>query len=131
MYRLFSVLALLLPLGLGCGQDAPPTAEVSGRVTFDSQPIEAGDILFLPVDKHLAPEAGKIIRGRYRMTAKVGKSRVEIRANRAGPDAETFEGQPLASNYIPTRYNTETELTAEVTASGENHFDFALESADP
>ena len=42
------------------------------------------------------------------------------------PDAKSqTEG---AVNYIPMRYNTTTELTADVTADGSNQYEFKLTS---
>jgi hypothetical protein len=39
-------------------------------------------------------------------------------------DPET--GTKLGEMYVPPRYNTQTELEADVTIEGDNHFEFAL-----
>ena len=36
-------------------------------------------------------------------------------------------GLPYKKSYIPAQYNKESELTVEVKARDENHFDFALD----
>ena len=112
----------------GCGPSVPPTYPVSGTITYDGKPVTDGDILFVPLDRSLGPDAGKIDGGKYTLQAKAGKCRVEITALDIGPDTPIIQGSPVASNYIPARYNSKTELIVEVSADGNNVFDFPLES---
>ena len=125
---LIAGLPLLVLCLLGYGTSGPQTVAVTGEVTYDGAPLEQGDILFIPQDQTLAPEAGKIKDGKYSLQAKPGTCRVEIRAVKNGPDTPVFEGQPLASNFLPPEYNLQSKLTAEVKPSGENHFPFTLSS---
>ena len=122
---LFAVLGLAV---VGCGSGGPTKTEVSGKVSLDGKPIAEADILFIPSDKSLGADGGKIVDGGFRFPAKIGPCRVEIRAINVGPDTPTFEGQPLASNYLPARYNTDSELVADVVEDGDNKFDFRLTS---
>lgn len=113
---------------LGCGPKGPATYPVSGTVTFDGKPVSNGDIIFVPEDRSLGPDAVRIEGGKFSTRVKAGKCRVEISALDIGPDTEYISGSPIASNYIPARYNIESELTVEVLAKGENVFDFQLRS---
>jgi hypothetical protein len=122
----------LLTLGLaglllaGCGPAGPPTYEVSGTVTWNGQPLPAGDIIFQPVDGTVAPDPGKIRQGQFRFRAKAGLKKVVIYATRAGKYDSVMQSYEREA-YLPARYNTHTELTAVVTPGGANHFDFPLE----
>jgi hypothetical protein len=128
MHRATLTAGLLALCLTGCGPSAPSTYPVSGTVTFDGKPVSDGDILFVPLDRRLGPDAGKIVAGRYATRAKAGKCRVEITALDIGPHTKYVDNSPLAANYVPARYNDESELTAEVLAGGKNVFDFSLQS---
>ncbi len=114
-------------LAIGCGDGRQP---VQGTVTFDGQPVPDGTISFVPIDPALGPDAGRIENGRFHLVAKPGPKRVEIRASRPvqSPDPRDPDAANLREDYIPRRYNAETELTAEVTAGGSNEFPFELHS---
>ena len=120
--RLLPALVLLMPC---CGPKGPAMATVSGVVTFDGQPVEDGEILFSPLDKNLGPEAGRIKNGAFNFPAKVGQSRIEVRASRAVPGRDTPMG-PITLEYIPARYNEESTLSENVTADGKNHWELKL-----
>jgi hypothetical protein len=127
-----SSLLLLLTaslLALGCG-NGPRKYPVSGRVTLDGNPLEAGDIYFMPVDPNVAAEAGKITAGAFRFDSPDGKMRVEIRASREVPGKKSPMGNVQKLEFIPARYNRETTLEAEVQPKGENVFTFELRSGE-
>jgi hypothetical protein len=118
-------LGLLLLLGCSSG---PRMYKVAGTVTLDGRPLPDGDVLFVPLDKSLSPEAGKIKDGRFEFQAKEGKKRVEVSASRILPGgARGAGGEPVPEEYLPDRYNSASTLTAEVTRGGPNQFDFKLE----
>ena len=121
---------LLIAFSIGCEQPGPRTYPVSGTVTFDGKSVSEGDILFVPTDTSLAPDAGKITDGKFTVRAKAGTCRVEITALNITPDTPVVMGSPLAENYIPERYNLESTLTAEVSADGENSYTFELRSKE-
>ncbi|MCE9562873.1 MAG: hypothetical protein K8U57_12580 [Planctomycetes bacterium] len=100
--------------------------KVVGEASLDGEPIKEGDITFSSDDPHIAPEAGKIVNGHYEIMAKPGMKKVDIRAARLSPTVKNAFGAPLSENIIPARYNTATELTADVQASDKNRFDFVL-----
>ena len=112
----------------GCDQPGPKTYRVSGTVSYDGTPVQQGDILFIPENPALAPEAGKIADGKFQARAKQGTCRVEITALNIGPDTPVIMGSPVAENFVAARYNRESELTADVSATAENVFEFALRS---
>jgi hypothetical protein len=129
MLRSLCSLALLaVPLvALGCSS-GPRMHKVMGNVTYNGKPVEEGDILFVPTTKSLGPDPGKIKNGRFEFLAKEGTHRVEISASRILPGgAKGAGGEPVAEEYLPERYNTASDLTAHVQASGPNQFEFKLE----
>ena len=116
--------ALLFP---GCGSSGPRTYPVSGSVLFDGKPLPEGDIILHAAQEDVGADASKIKDGKYSFRAKAGKKKVVILAAREVPGKRDPVMGPLLENYIPTRYNDQTILTAEVRESGENRFDFQLE----
>ena len=136
-----SILLLMFIVGCaalsGCqGSNAPPRFDVFGTAQYDGQLISDGDIVFLPEDGKGRPDGGKIVDGKFRFSVTAGKKRAEIRASRENPnklvDSMTEPGKkvPAREDYIPARYNTNSELTLEVV-SGENAIDFELVASVP
>lgn len=132
MLRMVSVgLVGLLSLVAGCGSGGgPATYAASGTVKFDGQPLKTGDIQFEPETPGLAPDAGQIVNGSYSLKVKAGKKKVKITAAREIPGKSTkgAMGEDIIAkeDFIPANYNSQTELTAEVKASGSNTFNFDL-----
>ena len=120
-------LGVLAMLPLGCGDDG--TCKVTGTVTWNGQPLPNGDIIFNDVEGVKGPDAAKIKGGRFTAQVKPGKKRVEIRASREVPEKRTPMG-PYYEDYIPPRYNKETELTADVTPDRPNQLEYKLEGND-
>jgi hypothetical protein len=110
----------------GCGRSGPRTYPVSGTVTFNGSPLPDGSIVFMPVDSHVAADAGTIHDGRFTFEAKEGKKRVEIRAVREVGEVIKEMGVRARQSYVPARYNSETTLSAEVVPKGKNEFTFDL-----
>ncbi len=118
-----------LPL-FGCGLGGPTTYEVTGTVTLDGEPIADAQIVFRAVDGSEGSWAGKVTDGEYAVQSTPGKKRVEITATReihVKVASDSGEGELNYEMYVPEKYNRQSELTREVTADGDNHFDFALE----
>lgn len=123
----------LLALALsGCG--GAGTAEVSGTVTMDGQPVPNALVTFTPEGEG-SPAYGRTdSQGQYKLQytqdasgAVPGQYVVSISTYTDGdPDAEP--PVPRSPETVPARYNVETELTATVDTSGKPH-DFALESS--
>ncbi len=111
----------------GCGQsDGPVMHQVSGRVTFDGEPVQDGRILFRKLEGDGKAFSAKIENGSYSLQTEAGKMSVEIIASRPIPgefDYANDTPEPVGEMYIPARYNTETELTAEITGNTEIPFE--------
>ena len=120
--------ATLLFFALGCGAGGPAMYRVTGTVTFDGRPVESGEIIFVPVDKGVAPDAGRIDNGAYDLLVKAGKKRVEIRASRPVLGGKPNPMGPVYQDYIPEKYNARTTLAAAVEPEGANRFDYELKS---
>ena len=110
--------------GAGCSQRE--FVDVDGTVSWQGQPVEVGEIIFAPLDKAVAPTAGRIRKGAYKLVCKPGPMRVEIQAVRKTGQRDPKEGFEITELFIPRRFNEESELKADVTADGTNHFTFDL-----
>ena len=124
---------------VGCGSD---TGQVSirGAVSYDGHPIDAGTIVFTPMEVTKGPSTGGRIKdGRYDVPADKGPVvgghyRVEITALRktgktmANTSAEGPLTVELSEQFVPDRYNTHSTLRVVVTA-GANTANFSLNSS--
>jgi len=115
--------ATLLLAVLGCGQKNN-LHPVSGAVSVDGAPLEDGSISFAPLDGQ-GPTAGTTIRGgQYRVETPLGKKRVTIEAYRdaATKRNDSYPGmadRPTKVQFLPARYNSESTLDADISASDE------------
>jgi hypothetical protein len=123
---------------LGCSQEGPQRAPVSGRVTIGGQPLAAGRILFIPAAPTSGPAASaRITDGTYRLSEAegpvVGTQRVEIEADLnlgfAIDDEAAFARRaqkPWPKSPIPPAFGRESRLTVTIEAGCENQFDVAI-----
>lgn len=122
---------VLLPL-IGCGPSRPETAQVSGKITFNGQPVPAGRIAFWPPKGR--PAIAEIRPdGSYELTsfsdgdgAILGQHRVTIKATRVHfPGGDRTKG--VVEWLVPQSYeNAKTSpLKAEVSA-GKNTINFDI-----
>jgi hypothetical protein len=126
----------LLPFAGGCG-DSTGRQEVTGTVYFKGQPLDQGRIHFVPVGGGPTESGATIENGRYRIprdnglmpgTYKVSVFSYDQKG--AKVQSEEVPGDPGNTQFkerIPAKYNTQTTLTAEVTAGGSNVFDFKID----
>jgi hypothetical protein len=128
-------LVTLCAVGLGgCRGETRQRMALEGTATVDGKPLNDGDIRLLSVNGADAMiVGGSITGGHFNIPAKEGawpgNYRVEIRAfRRSGRPAQQQSMRQIddAVQFLPNRYNLQSELTAEVTAAGPNRFDFAL-----
>jgi hypothetical protein len=123
------MMAMLLMFA-GCGS-GKTLRGISGEVTFDGEPVESGDIQFLP--EVGTPEGSNIIDGKYAANVSPGKMKVRIYASKPHPTQTTPNADPSAPDlplmveYIPAKYNESTELAITVEGDGETH-NFVLTS---
>lgn len=135
---------LLASIGCGDSVEGPPRAAVSGTVTLDGQPLETGTIRFVPAAQTEGPKtSAAIINGTFEIPANVGpvvgQHRVEIETPPAGDiamDDEQALGRlkqagrkaQIAVVRIPAEYNTNSQLTADISATDSNDLTFDLRS---
>lgn len=120
--------ALAAALLAGCGTKGEPTYRVKGNVSFDSEPVPEGTLIFYPKDGPGDADVAKIKDGQYETRVKAGEKRVEIMAQRAMvPEKIGPLGGPEMEQYIPAEFNRNSELTADIQAANDNQVDFTLE----
>jgi hypothetical protein len=133
---------LLPPLVAGCDK-GDGRATVRGRVTLNGAPLESGLIELVPVTGSAGLAAGGVIEnGSYAITRKgplPGNYQVRITAWRKtgqvvevptiGPGAIEGAMMEEKAQYIPQKYNTNSELVVEIEA-GRNRHDFELEGRE-
>jgi hypothetical protein len=130
---------LIVAALIGCTRQEYSGAKrypLSGRVTYDGQPIDLGSISFLPMnDGEQRVSGGYIENGAYSVPeaqgANAGKYRVEIRWQKStGKQIKDPHGEELTEQRVeglPPKYHKDSELTAEVSG-GRTRFDFDLKS---
>lgn len=133
----FVVVAVFLVLAAGavsgCGT-AGNRVSVGGKVTVDGHPVESGTISFMPVTGTPGPSAGGPIRaGVYAISANAGpspgKHRVEIKAMRKTGKSVTDDfgnTKDQIEQFVPARYNSQSELTVELKPGGNRDVNFDL-----
>jgi hypothetical protein len=126
-------LALLVWTGCGGPIDDLPRESVWGKVSFDGKPLATGAIQFLPDSGPGETQAGAMIRsGSYDIPRQEGPVpgtyRVVITSAVGAAALAGLPGRelPPPKELIPAKYNTKSDLTAEVKKGGESHFDFDL-----
>jgi hypothetical protein len=148
--------AILAATGLlliaGCGDDTGLGRRypVSGTVTYKNQPVEKGQIAFIPDDpKTQRPAEGFIENGHYTLTtatagdgALPGKYKVTIKSQQVdntqvletvmkkgggGRQGDIAKAASQAKNLIPSKYQLTDTSGLEVTVKAEsNTFNFPL-----
>jgi hypothetical protein len=127
--RTIAILALLGLTCLGCSADK--MLPLTGTVTLDGTPLEKGTISLAPADSN-GPTAEAIINGgKYSLKTMPGTKKVVIHGlKKVGtrlfhPEDPTSPTVDVNEETVPAKYNTTSQLTAEVKA-GERTLDFAL-----
>ena len=121
---------------IGCaGGDELERVMVSGNVAFKGQPIEKGQIRFIPVDGTRGPVTIDSIDDGYYTTENtagvpVGAHRVEILGydGKEYASAPTGPGAPPVRQLLPKKYNKESELKVTLeSGQDDDHLDFKLD----
>lgn len=120
-------LGLVLAMS-GCGSH---THEVSGTVTFDGVPISEGRISFVPEGSGPGG-GGAITNGSYSAAVPPGKAKVQITASKvmklpAGEKGMYGKTEEMR-DYIPSKYNSDTELKADITGPSKLNFELKSEA---
>jgi hypothetical protein len=113
---------------------------ISGAVTLDGEPLPGGAILFEPATADAGTAVGTTIRKGFFAIARnqgpvPGRYRVRIYSSsgtQAPPTAGQTERTPRPMvERLPPRYNTKTELNADIIAGRLNQHRFELNSTGP
>ena len=108
----------------GCGGTS--THPVTGVVTLDGAPLQGAHVIFYPIEGGRTNSIDVTdAAGAYDLTytstktgAMIGDYKILILKPKGPEEKET----------LPAKYNTDSILTAKVTADGDNIFNFDLES---
>jgi hypothetical protein len=122
---------------LGCVSDGYSElglVDVSGVVKLDGQPLSGAQVAFEDEEKRVSTGVTDAS-GRYALmydsqTPGTPPGKKIVRITTAATDAEgggAAEGAATAKEIIPSRYNSKSELKADVSASNRT-FDFDLQS---
>lgn len=120
----------------GCGPRSD-RLQVSGAVTLDGAPLDGGTIRFTSVGAEKVTASGAMIRqGHYMVPQEHGLRPGTYHLEISAPDADAPKiivrdtpggpGIPTAPERIPPEYNSDSKKTIEVTADGDNVFDFEI-----
>jgi hypothetical protein len=129
----------LILMGCGAGDNLPREA-ISGSVAVDGKPLESGLITFQPDGTDVATQSGaSVVQGKYTIPRDQGlvpgKYKVSITAAGNTPEKpvdsafnNNMPGMPPipAKEVIPSSYNSDSLLSAEVKAGSKNEFNFNL-----
>jgi hypothetical protein len=127
------LLAAFLAAG-GCSRSSNGRLAISGKVTLDGTPLDQGLISFNPAKEKMPSAGAAIVAGAYHMPATKGllPGMYKVAIDSADPNGATATPAQytmrIPVSRIPLNYNGETTLTAQVTDSGPNQFDFDLTS---
>jgi hypothetical protein len=135
MIRFAGLMGVLLLGGFsGCSDGGPSRLEISGMVTLDGEPLDQGSIDFRDTAGELPTSGAMISAGVYHIPHEKGllPGRYQVSIDSADPDGQTASpteySMSIPVSRIPLKYNGKSELTAEVSETSANRFDFALES---
>jgi len=126
---------LVLTTCLGCGNK---TKTLTGKITFDGNPLDQGQITFEPKGPGKMSVA-QIVEGTYTLPDKFGLTPgdyvVRITSERptgakVRPASYSQDQTPMDvyQQFLPAKYNTKSTLSVSVSPDGENVHDFALTS---
>jgi hypothetical protein len=130
-------LALLLLLLAGCGPRSNRLA-VSGAVTLDGAPLDAGSIRLTSTGNGKLFASGAMIQnGKFHVPQEKGVPpgtyRVEISSPDTAAPPVVYKGvpgepalPPTAPERIPPEYNSNSKQTIEVSTGGDNVFNFDI-----
>jgi hypothetical protein len=102
----------LVGCGSGEGQPVAKRVKVQGMVTLDGAPLAAGSIGFIAPGE---TDPAEIVDGKFTAEVREGEKRVEIRAYKNGAPDTLNPGTFMQENFLPARYNDQSELKANIT----------------
>ena len=131
--RVLCLLGLFSIAGCGSGDSRPPSAKVSGKVTFGGQPVTEGVVNFMSPNLGTAGAGTLNAQGEYTITDGIppGNYLVYVTPPRITKPPMAGESPPEAKEYpnIPEKARTEKSsgLSADVKAGENKGVDFKLD----
>ncbi|QDT63834.1 hypothetical protein [Calycomorphotria hydatis] len=139
MFKLRCLVPVLAVIAIGCTQsDGPQRAVVTGRVTLAGEVVSDGHITFTPKPGVPGAPVKLVIKdgGYDSATDPIDDRGVPVGANLVEITAIKVTGKQIKNamgemedeylQYIPAKYNSETELEVDLTPGESNH-DFKLD----
>jgi hypothetical protein len=141
--RIGSAMVVFAAVGLvvGCSGsgDELPREAVSGTVTFDGQLLDNGSISFTPAGGSTGTPGGDQVKGgKFSIARESGLVPGNYNVAIYSPERLTERTKPkqagggkpseLPKQLIPAKYNSKSELTAEIKKGGGNDLTFTLQS---
>jgi hypothetical protein len=137
-----ALIALTMLACIGCGEPKNKHGRLpfSGTVTLDGQPLAAGYLIFEPKAGQPTQSGGMIKDGKFDVAEEAGAapglysvaifSGADPPPNNYAPGTPEYEAASMRTRgeQVPTKYNANTTLTAEVKPGEENVFMFDLSS---
>lgn len=140
--KLCLLAVLLFVSALGCGSDAPPTGSAQGKITYNSEPVVEGNVVFENRSIGCLRAGALSADGSYTIDdLDVGEYKVSIHPPEPElPNENTIANggrinvRPVAipdPENIPKKFRLteDTPLVVKVTAGDNNQFDFDLATA--
>jgi hypothetical protein len=133
-----AVLLSILAVVQGCEGVRSNTLAASGKVTLDGKPLESGQITFISLGDGGSRASAKIENGEFSIPpnfgVKAGEQLVQIEAYRksnrpiqpSGLLTAEEAAKGAVEQYLPAKYNTQSQLKAQVQSGGDNFFEFQL-----
>jgi hypothetical protein len=133
----FSVIGIVLMSGCGPRSDR---LEVTGNVKLDGAPLDQGSIRFTSTGtEKLSASGATIANGEFHLPQEKGLPPGAYLVDISSPDTsaplavqKSPPGEPAlpptARERIPAEYNSDSKHTIDVTADGDNHFEFDIHS---
>ena len=131
MFRIATGSVVLLAAAFcGCGptpRKAATTIAVKGTVNLDGKPMPTGQVQFSVPGEPV--QQFPVSNGSFSGQANEGTNKVEFAMFKDGPPLTTdLEKKPTKVNALPSKYQFESKVTADVKAGGANEFKFEITS---
>jgi len=123
----------------GCGPGYGGRQEIKGTIKLKGQPLDQGQIVFMPITGDGATKEGSgIVDGQYKIDRMHGLMPGKYRVSITSGDGKTRADAPpdqapgptganiISKDRIPPDYNTNSKQEVDVTEKGPNVFDFDI-----
>jgi hypothetical protein len=123
----------------GCQEASNDTLAVAGKVAVDGKPLEDGRITFISLGEGGMRTSAEIENGEFsiqpKFGVKTGEQVVQIEAYRksnrpiqpSGLLTAERAAKGAVEQYLPAKYNTQSQLKVQVLSGGDNFLEFKLD----